>query len=273
MGFEDSKIKMYRLPEDYKEALSYGSKSGNISAFFDVVPYSKLFLSKYCDKYTIVGPTFRTDGFVFVFPKGSPLVADVSRAIIKLTENAEILDIQREWSVSDLTCNGPDSIVTSVSVSLQTFKGLFAITGAITFSCVLIFIVSYVYKNRCSLQQILNSTNTFWSKIKEIGRHCDQRDFSSHPSIIARDPHFRYPKPLTKDSDTGRRVVTMGMRCSVAKSNGSGMRARHGTVRNRCARRWHRIGRSGGKTDVSVGTGWSKAERARGYGIASAEQV
>ncbi|KAJ8535767.1 hypothetical protein K7X08_034168 [Anisodus acutangulus] len=191
MGFEDSKIKMYRLPEDYKEAMSYGSKSGNISAFFDVVPYSKLFLSKYCDKYTIVGPTFRTDGFAFVFPKGSPLVADVSRAIIKLTENAEILDM----SISDLTCNGPDSIVTSVSVSLQSFKGLFAITGAITSSCVLIFIVSYVYKNRCSLQQILNSTNTFWSKIKEIGRHFDQRDLSSHPSIISRDPHSRYPKP------------------------------------------------------------------------------
>lgn len=66
VGFEDSKIKMYRLPEDYEEALSYGSKSGNISAFFDVVPYSKLFLAKYCDKYTIVGPNYRTDGFAFV---------------------------------------------------------------------------------------------------------------------------------------------------------------------------------------------------------------
>lgn len=54
VGFEDSKIKTYRLPEDYEEALSNGSKSGNISAFFDVVPYSKLFLAKYCDKYTIV---------------------------------------------------------------------------------------------------------------------------------------------------------------------------------------------------------------------------
>ncbi|XP_060206070.1 glutamate receptor 2.8-like [Lycium barbarum] len=195
MGFKDSKIKMYRLPEDYKEALSYGSKSDNISAFFDVVPYSKLFLSKYCDKYTIVGPTFRTDGFAFVFPKGSPLVADVSRAVIKLTENGEMLDIQREWSIDDPTCNGPDSIETSVSVSLQSFKGLFAITGTITSSCVLIFIVSYVYKNRCSLQQILNSRTTTWSKIKEIGRHFDQRDLSSHPSFIARNPQFKYPKP------------------------------------------------------------------------------
>ncbi|KAM3245778.1 hypothetical protein P3L10_007545 [Capsicum annuum] len=195
MGFNDSKIKMYRLPEDYKEALSYGSKSDSISAFFDVVPYSKLFLSKYCDKYTIVGPTYRTDGFAFVFPKGSPLVADVSRAVIKLTENGEMLDIQREWSISDPTCNGPDTTETSVSVSLQSFKGLFAITGAITSSCLLIFIANYVYKNRSSLQQILNSRTTAWSKIKEIVTHFDQRDLSSHPSIMERDPKFKYPKP------------------------------------------------------------------------------
>lgn len=194
VGFEDSKIKMYRFPEDYEEALSIGSKSGNISAFFDVLPYSKLFLAKYCDKYTIVGPTYRTEGFAFVFPKGSPLVADVSRAVINLTENGEMLDIQRKWSVGDPTCNGPASIVTSVSVSLQGFKGLFAITGTITSSCVLIFIVIYVTKNRSSLQQILNSRSTVWSKIKEIGRHFDQRDLSSHPSTMARDPQFKYPK-------------------------------------------------------------------------------
>ncbi|MCD7472841.1 Glutamate receptor ionotropic, delta-2 [Datura stramonium] len=209
MGFEELKIKMYRLPEEYKEALSYGSKSDSISAFFDVVPYSKLFLSKYCDKYTIVGPTYHTDGFAFVFPKGSPLVADVSRAVIKLTEIGEMLDIQQEWSISDPTCNGPDSIVTSVSVSLQSFKGLFAITGTITSSCVLIFIVSYVYKNRSSLQQILNSRSTVWSKIKEIARHFDQRDLSSHPSIMARDPQFKYPKAEVAETVSSSQSVDL----------------------------------------------------------------
>lgn len=122
-------------------------------------------------------------------------MADVSREVIKLTEIGEMLDIQREWSISDPTCNGPDTTVTSVSVSLQSFKGLFAITGAITSSCVLIFIASYVYKNRSSLQQILNSRTTAWSKIKEIVTHFDQRDLSSHPSIMERDPKFKYPKP------------------------------------------------------------------------------
>ncbi|KAF3647535.1 putative receptor-like protein kinase-like [Capsicum annuum] len=229
MGFKDSKIKMYSLPEDYKEALSYGSKSDSISAFFDVVPYSKLFLSKYCDKYTIVGPTYRTDGFAFVFPKGSPLVADVSREVIKLTEIGEMLDIQREWSISDPTCNGPDTTVTSVSVSLQSFKGLFAITGAITSSCVLIFIASYVYKNRSSLQQILNSRTTVWSKIKEIGTHFDQRELSIHPTIMERDPKFKYPKPEVAEivsssesvhsSNTNLTVLSLPMNILSTQSN------------------------------------------------------
>lgn len=144
-----------------------------------------------------------------VFPKGSPLVADVSRAVIKLTENGEMLDIQREWSIGDPTCNGPDSIVTSVSVSLQSFKGLFAITGTITSSCLLIFIASYVYKNRSSLQQILNSRNTVWSKLKEIGRHFDQRDLSSHPSIMARDPQFKYPKAEVAENVSSSQSVDL----------------------------------------------------------------
>lgn len=66
MGFEESKIRTYRYPEDYKEALSDDNKLARISAFFDVVPYSNLFLSKYCDKYMKVGQTYQTAGFAYV---------------------------------------------------------------------------------------------------------------------------------------------------------------------------------------------------------------
>lgn len=136
-------------------------------------------------------------------------MADVSRAVIKLTENGEILDIQQEWSKGDPTCNGPDSNVTSVSVSLQSFKGLFVITGTITSSCLLIFIVIYVTKNRSSLQQILNSRSTVWSKIKEIGRHFDQRDLSSLRSTKARDPQFKYPKAEVAESVSSSQSVDL----------------------------------------------------------------
>ena len=66
MGFEESKLKPQKSREDCDEAMSNGGKSGGISAFFDVVPYNKVFLSKYCGQYTAVGPIYRTDGFGFV---------------------------------------------------------------------------------------------------------------------------------------------------------------------------------------------------------------
>lgn len=68
LGFDKTKIRTYKHPEDTHEALSKGSQKGGngISVFFSVKSYTKLFLSKYCDKYTAVGPTYHTKGFAFV---------------------------------------------------------------------------------------------------------------------------------------------------------------------------------------------------------------
>lgn len=66
LGFQESKMKSYKLADECSEALTMGSKQGGISAFFDVSPHAKLFVSKYCNKYMEVGPTYQTDGFAFV---------------------------------------------------------------------------------------------------------------------------------------------------------------------------------------------------------------
>lgn len=66
MGFEDAKLKNYSSLQDYNVALSKGSQNGGVSAIFDELPYVQLFLSKYCNKYIMVGPTYKTAGFGFV---------------------------------------------------------------------------------------------------------------------------------------------------------------------------------------------------------------
>ncbi|GKB20812.1 hypothetical protein Tco_0854735 [Tanacetum coccineum] len=86
MGFDESQLKNYSNFEQYDKALELGSQSGGVSAIVDEIPYLKVFLAKYCTKYTMTGPTYKTAGFGFAFPKGSPLVADVSRAILQVTE-------------------------------------------------------------------------------------------------------------------------------------------------------------------------------------------
>ena len=66
LKFNESKLRPYSTPEDFHEALSKGSKMGGVDAMFDEIPYLKLFLAKYCTKYTIVGPTYSSDGLGFV---------------------------------------------------------------------------------------------------------------------------------------------------------------------------------------------------------------
>ena len=66
LGFKDHQMKNYSTQEEYKEALKNGSANGGVAAIFDEVPYLKLFLSKHCTDFTVVGKTYKTDGFGFV---------------------------------------------------------------------------------------------------------------------------------------------------------------------------------------------------------------
>lgn len=52
--------------EKLDEALTEGSSNGGVGAIILEIPYIKIFLSKYCGKYTMVGDVYRTDGFGFV---------------------------------------------------------------------------------------------------------------------------------------------------------------------------------------------------------------
>jgi len=66
-----------------------------------------------------------------VFPKGSPLVSDVSRAILKVTEGDEIVGIERKWllGLDDMACNSQTNAFEMGSViTWRSLKGVFFIT-------------------------------------------------------------------------------------------------------------------------------------------------
>ncbi|KAF6149060.1 hypothetical protein GIB67_018638 [Kingdonia uniflora] len=85
LKFNDSFLKLYNL-DDLEKYLLKGRRNGSITASFDEISYMDLFLTIYCAKYTKVGPTYKTDGFGFVFPRGSPLVPNILRAILYVTQ-------------------------------------------------------------------------------------------------------------------------------------------------------------------------------------------
>jgi hypothetical protein len=72
MGFPEAKFRVYTTIDQYEDALNKGSDNGGVKAIFDEVPYLKLFLSRYCEGYSMVGPIYKSGGFGFVRVFPSP---------------------------------------------------------------------------------------------------------------------------------------------------------------------------------------------------------
>ncbi|XP_026420497.1 glutamate receptor 2.7-like [Papaver somniferum] len=142
MGFEEANLKPYISTEDLKEAFTeLRNKEDRIVAGFGEAPYNRLFLAKYCHQFALVGPTYKTEGFGFVFPRGSPLVPDISRAILTVRESDKITRIEQAWFGNQQSCADPSPMFFSTSLNLDSFWVLFLITGIPTALALLVGIL------------------------------------------------------------------------------------------------------------------------------------
>ncbi|XP_057959651.1 glutamate receptor 2.2-like [Malania oleifera] len=178
MNFDESKLRVYDTLEGLDEALSKGSANGGIAAAFDEIPFMKLFLAKYCSKYTMVQPTYKTDGFGFVFPRGSPLVSDVSRAVLDVTEGDLMVKIEAAY-FGQASCPGSSTSVSSNNLGLDSFWGLFLIAGTTSSFALIIFTSMFLYDNR-DIFKLSDPEASIRSRIVEMARRFDCRDLTSH---------------------------------------------------------------------------------------------
>ncbi|KAH6793348.1 hypothetical protein C2S52_003825 [Perilla frutescens var. hirtella] len=187
--FNNYNLRCYSSIEEYDDALSRGSKNGGVAAIVDEIPYIRLFLSKYCHKYTMINPTHKTSGFGFAFRKGSPLVSDVSTAILKLKEDGTMERITKTWF-------GPEgcSAVGIESLNLDRFTGLFLIAGLSSSTALTVFLSTFLYENR----HILASTASIKQKLHGLARAFSQEkdDISKHSgtpseSVLTQTPSIR----------------------------------------------------------------------------------
>ena len=66
-GFSESQLKPYSAVEQLLDLLSKGSAQGGVDAAFDETPFLKLFLTQYCNAYTLLpSAALHGDGFGFV---------------------------------------------------------------------------------------------------------------------------------------------------------------------------------------------------------------
>ncbi|KAL1551840.1 glutamate receptor 2.7-like [Salvia divinorum] len=145
---DTSKFKVLTSFEEYHEALSLGSRRGGVSAVVDNLPSIKLFLLKYCHRYTMSGSIHRNSGYGFAFQKGSPLTSDVSRAILEMKEDGKMDRISRKWFGEGGCGLSNATAADSKRLTVNNFKGLFLITGLSSFSALAIFLFIFLYKNR-----------------------------------------------------------------------------------------------------------------------------
>ncbi|XP_072981956.1 glutamate receptor 2.7-like [Typha latifolia] len=186
MNFDEHKLKNYSTPEQYAEALSKGTANGGVTAIFDEIPYLRLFLSDYYADYTMVGPTYKTDGFGFVFPRGSPLVPDVSRAILNVTEGEEMAIIERTWFGNLTNIQAQSSSSGSASLAFWSFRGLFLITGLVSILMLIIYLIIFFCKEWDKLKAA-TSERTVWKKVVAVSKHYDRRESTAHTSKIYQD--------------------------------------------------------------------------------------
>lgn len=76
-----------------------------------------------------------------VFPRGSPLVPDISRAILTVRESDKITRIEQAWFGNQQSCADPSPMFFSTSLNLDSFWVLFLITGIPTALALLVGIL------------------------------------------------------------------------------------------------------------------------------------
>ncbi|GAB2282904.1 hypothetical protein Dimus_017439 [Dionaea muscipula] len=125
--------------DEYTNALKKGPRNGGVAALVDERAYLDLYLQTRCE-FAIVGKEFTKNGWGFAFPRDSPLAADMSTAILKLSENGELQRINDKWLMGS-ACNSPETKVDVNRFELRSFLGLFIISGM---ACIISLLINFL---------------------------------------------------------------------------------------------------------------------------------
>ncbi|RWR91359.1 glutamate receptor 2.7-like protein [Cinnamomum micranthum f. kanehirae] len=185
MGFQAEKLKEYSNIEEYADALSKGNAKGGVAAIVDEIPYIKVFLKNHCNNYTRPQWTRRSGGFAFVFPRGSALVPDISRAVLNFTEGDKMSRLEKEWFGDQTTCPDSDSPVDNKRLPLYSLRSIFIIAGFASALAFIVYLMQHLYETRIlGLIDKLMDGGLWQSLILPLGRYFQRSRSSNHRSKI-----------------------------------------------------------------------------------------
>ncbi|CAK9148183.1 unnamed protein product [Ilex paraguariensis] len=152
LKFDPRNIKNINNEYDYPTEF----ESRNITAAFVELPYSKAFMKHFCRGYTVATPTdglvgsHRFGGLGFVFQKGSPIAEDVSHAILTLSENRKLEQLETLWFTPSPKCLNSLTFDTIDSLSWKSFWGLSLFSAFISTICYILFATHQSYMGSIS---------------------------------------------------------------------------------------------------------------------------
>ncbi|XP_011010292.1 PREDICTED: glutamate receptor 2.8-like [Populus euphratica] len=173
LRFKTQNIRNYTTQEAYAQAF----KNKEIAAVFLEVPLAKLFLAKYCRRFVSVGPTYKVGGFGFAFPRGSPLLPSIDEALLKVSENGTLLELENRLIKPG---NCPDVEDEKHSLSPSSFGTLFIITtGTSTISlAIYIFSRGNPMLGYTTIWRLMLAAIRFWVCQRQITRRSSNAENS-----------------------------------------------------------------------------------------------
>ncbi|KAK3036298.1 LOW QUALITY PROTEIN: hypothetical protein RJ639_031270 [Escallonia herrerae] len=153
---QHNKLAAFESTQEFANAL----RSGEIEAVFLSVAKAKLFLSQYCRSFTKAGETYKVGGLgcVSLFPpsvlhnafsKGFPHLRDINEALLNVSENGMLRQLEKEYIMSEKCVESELSTDENGSLSLQSFWVLFVLTGGTSTVALTIYVV-VGFKKRCT---------------------------------------------------------------------------------------------------------------------------
>ncbi|KAF9666601.1 hypothetical protein SADUNF_Sadunf16G0245700 [Salix dunnii] len=159
LTFKVENLKKYGAAEEYFNAF----KNKEISAAFIGTPYAKLFLGRYCNSFIQVGETYKIGGFGFAFPRGSPLLASVNEALLKISENGTLRDLEKTW-ITPNKC--PEIQNESSSLGPNGFLVLFYITGGTTTTAFVIYVCRTNFSRDGKIWRTISAVPKRWCSLR-----------------------------------------------------------------------------------------------------------
>ena len=112
------------------------------------------------------------------FPKGSPLAADISRAILNVTQGDKMKTIESAW-FNRSSCPDSTTQVSSNSLGLESFWGLFVVVGVSSLLALMIFSITFLYQHR-HIWLPHNPNTSIWRRIGILLSIFNDKDLNSH---------------------------------------------------------------------------------------------